>query len=189
MLPVKVSRSNKATTHCSAEQKYLTNFFCNSENPQNMIKITRDCENLDEREVVAKRPKSLNICRGGGWKREVGRRSRHRRKEKGKMSKNGIPKTAKLGIFFSGSSHPPDFHILLQEMAWDGILRRFFAVRVDFEVFPSIFKYLPVFALKYFPTDCFPFIQLGASGQLSQMHNKDQKERRSMHLLMKILEN
>ena len=109
------------------------------------------------------------------------------------MSKNGIPKTANLGIFFtvgkffSGSSHPPDFHILLQEMAWDGILRRFFAVRVDFEVFPSIFKYLPVFALKYFPTDCFPFIQLGASGQLSQMHNKDQKER-NMHLLMKILE-
>ena len=72
-------------------------------------------------------------------------------------------------------------------MVWDGILRRFFAVRVDFEVFPSIFKYLPVFALKYFPTDCFPFIQLGASGQLSQMHNKDQKER-NMHLLMKILE-
>ena len=74
-------------------------------------------------------------------------------------------------------------------MAWDGILRRFFAVRVDFEVFPSILKYLPVFALKYFPTDCFPFIQLGASGQLSQMHNKDQKERRNMHLLMKILGN
>ena len=94
-----------------------------------------------------------------------------------------------VGQFFSGSSHPPDFHILLQEMAWDGILRRFFAVRVDFEVFPSILKYLPVFALKYFPTDCFPFIQLGASGQLSQMHNKDQKERRNMHLLMKILGN
>ena len=59
MLPVKVSRSNKATTHCSAEQKYLTNFFCNSENLQNMIKSIRDCENLDEKEVVAKRPKGL----------------------------------------------------------------------------------------------------------------------------------
>ena len=101
MLPVKVSKSNKATTHCSAEQKYLNNFFCNSENPQNMFKITRDSENLDEKEVVAKRPKSLNICNGGGWKREVGRRVSHNIKEK-KKEKNvkiGIPKTANLGIF------------------------------------------------------------------------------------------
>ena len=83
MLPVKVSRSNKATTHCSAEQKYL-NFFCNSGNPQNMFKSIRDCENLDEKEVLAKRAKGLNICRGGGWKREVGRRVSHEIKEKKK---------------------------------------------------------------------------------------------------------
>ena len=84
MLPVKVSRSNKATTHCRAEQKYLNNFSCNSENPQNMLKSIRDSENLDEKEVLAKRPKSLNICRGGGWKREVGRRVSHEIKEKKK---------------------------------------------------------------------------------------------------------
>ena len=103
MLPVKVSRSNKATTHCSAEQKYLNNFSCNSENPQNMIKSIRHCENLDEKEMVVKRAKGLNICRGGGWKREVGRRVSHeiKEKKKEKMWKTvSIPKTANLGTFW-----------------------------------------------------------------------------------------
>ena len=106
MLPVKVSKSNKATTHCSAEQKYLTNFFCNSENPQNMIKsIKRLWKPWRKRSgsEKAKEPQYLQRRRleKRGWAKSL---SQHKRKEKGKKMWKSASLNHQMWAFFDCGS-------------------------------------------------------------------------------------